>query len=303
MIGVQVFRKEDAFDPRTDPIVRVQARRLRAKLMRYYSEEGRFDLLTIELPKGGYAPVFQSREAAPPTKRSVGAALVSRNSIVVLPFLNHSGDAELDAFGKGVGDEVVHRLAQLPGLRVRKADGDGDAEASGQDGGRAHGGRDRPPRRQPRPRQRPPARRGDRSVSLVGVGGRRYGRCVRRAGARRRGGHTQGGTRRRRGAWRVPRRARRRQSRGAEPVPSGPLPPQPAHRGRADEGGRLLREGARGGFRVGDRAQRPRRRLRPARALRGPRTGRGLEQGRRSRGLSRDDRRRRRRKRTPRWRT
>ena len=31
VIGVQVFGKEDTFDPRTDPIVRVQARRLRAK--------------------------------------------------------------------------------------------------------------------------------------------------------------------------------------------------------------------------------------------------------------------------------
>ena len=50
---------------------------------------------------------------------------------MVHPFLNHSGDGELDAFGKGVGDEVVHRLAQLPGLRVRKADSDGDAEARG----------------------------------------------------------------------------------------------------------------------------------------------------------------------------
>ena len=43
VIGVQVFRKEDSFDPRTDPIVRVQARRLRAKLVRYYREEGRAD--------------------------------------------------------------------------------------------------------------------------------------------------------------------------------------------------------------------------------------------------------------------
>jgi len=129
VIGVQVFRKEDVFDPRTDPIVRVQARRLRAKLMRYYSEEGRIDPLTIELPKGGYAPVFHGREAPPPTKRSVGAALVSRNSIVVLPFLNHSGDGELDAFGKGVGDEVVHRLAQLPGLRVLKAGDEAAATA------------------------------------------------------------------------------------------------------------------------------------------------------------------------------
>src|SRR4051812_27166461 len=40
VVGVQVFGKEDTFDPRTDPIVRVQARRLRAKLVRYYREEG-----------------------------------------------------------------------------------------------------------------------------------------------------------------------------------------------------------------------------------------------------------------------
>src|SRR5881296_3084592 len=43
VIGVQVFSKEESFDPRTDPIVRVQARRLRAKLVHYYREEGRAD--------------------------------------------------------------------------------------------------------------------------------------------------------------------------------------------------------------------------------------------------------------------
>ena len=36
VVGVQVFGKEASFDPRTDPIVRVQARRLRAKLGQYY---------------------------------------------------------------------------------------------------------------------------------------------------------------------------------------------------------------------------------------------------------------------------
>jgi len=128
VIGVQVFRKEDVFDPRTDPIVRVQARRLRAKLMRYYNEEGRTDTLTIELPKGGYAPVFHGREGQV-ARRTVGAALASRNSIVVLPFLNHSGDADTDAFCKGVADEVVHRLAQLPGLRVLKSGDNAEAMA------------------------------------------------------------------------------------------------------------------------------------------------------------------------------
>src|SRR6478672_4602892 len=47
VIGVEVFGKEDTFDPRTDPIVRVQARRLRAKLVQYYREEGRTDALII----------------------------------------------------------------------------------------------------------------------------------------------------------------------------------------------------------------------------------------------------------------
>ena len=63
VIGVQVFRKEESFDPRTDPIVRVQARRLRAKLVHYYQQEGPGDALVIELPKGGYAPVFRHRDA------------------------------------------------------------------------------------------------------------------------------------------------------------------------------------------------------------------------------------------------
>ena len=43
VIGVQVFGKEPSFDPRTDPIVRVQARRLRTRLARYYRDEGNTD--------------------------------------------------------------------------------------------------------------------------------------------------------------------------------------------------------------------------------------------------------------------
>src|SRR5436190_223971 len=63
VVGVQVFGKESSFDPRTDPIVRVQARRLRARLSRYYHDEGQQDEVVIELPKGGYAPVFKRRGA------------------------------------------------------------------------------------------------------------------------------------------------------------------------------------------------------------------------------------------------
>jgi len=49
-VGVQVFGRETAFDPRTDPVVRVQARRLRARLERYYREEGQNDDIVVDLP-------------------------------------------------------------------------------------------------------------------------------------------------------------------------------------------------------------------------------------------------------------
>src|SRR5438045_8657834 len=60
VVGVEVFGKDESFDPRNDPIVRVQARRLRAQLARYYREEGPGDDLVIELPKGGDGPTFRT---------------------------------------------------------------------------------------------------------------------------------------------------------------------------------------------------------------------------------------------------
>jgi hypothetical protein len=53
VIGVEVFGRGEAFDPKADSIVRVEARKLRAKLEEYYQNEGRADHLRIEIPKGG----------------------------------------------------------------------------------------------------------------------------------------------------------------------------------------------------------------------------------------------------------
>src|SRR3989442_9205547 len=57
-IAVGVFRRSREFDPGADPIVRVQARRLRSKLERYYQNEGRGEPVRIEYPVGSYSPVF-----------------------------------------------------------------------------------------------------------------------------------------------------------------------------------------------------------------------------------------------------
>lgn len=124
VIGVQVFGKEPSFDPRTDPIVRVQARRLRTRLARYYRDEGNADELIIDLPKGGYAPVFRVRDDAAATKRSLTATLASRNTVAVMPLADDSPGGTLDYFCRGLRDEIVHALTSIKALRVLAAKGD-----------------------------------------------------------------------------------------------------------------------------------------------------------------------------------
>jgi TolB-like protein/Tfp pilus assembly protein PilF len=65
LIGVEAFGRGDLFDPRLDPIVRTQARKLRARLAKYYLTEGAQDPVRIEFRKGSYAPTFE-RVGYPP---------------------------------------------------------------------------------------------------------------------------------------------------------------------------------------------------------------------------------------------
>jgi Tol biopolymer transport system component len=74
VIAVEVFGRKTDHDPSQDSIVRTEAGRLRARLAEYYLGEGQDDGIVIELPKGGYIPVFRLRTqpyqpAVPPGKR------------------------------------------------------------------------------------------------------------------------------------------------------------------------------------------------------------------------------------------
>lgn len=72
-IAVDVFGRPQSFDPQNDPIVRVQARRLRAVLEEYYAGEGASEPVIFYLPVGRYIPEFRAREGepAPATDESV----------------------------------------------------------------------------------------------------------------------------------------------------------------------------------------------------------------------------------------
>ena len=65
VLGLEVFDRGDDFDPRVDSIVRVEARRLRARLEDYYRGAGAADPVVISIPRGSYVPVFAHAAPAP----------------------------------------------------------------------------------------------------------------------------------------------------------------------------------------------------------------------------------------------
>ncbi len=112
VIGTNVFDRPPAYDTRLDPIVRVEARRLRSKLCAYYERDGRSDALVFELPKGRYSPVIRAR--GEPQQRTP----VLENKIAVLPFVNLSTDADAEYLSDGLTEDLINALTRISHLRV-----------------------------------------------------------------------------------------------------------------------------------------------------------------------------------------
>lgn len=110
-LGIDVFDRDSDYDQRFDPIVRVEARRLRIKLQEYYEKEGQADPVRIELAARGYVPVFRSTPARP-------RPAASKVTLAVLPFFDLSDGAVQNCFADGLTDELICALGSLGGLRV-----------------------------------------------------------------------------------------------------------------------------------------------------------------------------------------
>ncbi len=149
-LGTEVFDRPAAFDPRTDTIVRVEARRLRKKLQEYYEGPGNSDPVRIDIPTPGYSPSFHENlpplgmelipsSSAQPSRwlliALVGIVLATAaavaawwslsnskssdlRSVAVLPFANMSGDPAQEYFSDGFTEELIDRLSSIPDLRV-----------------------------------------------------------------------------------------------------------------------------------------------------------------------------------------
>jgi hypothetical protein len=96
-IGSKVFGRGADFNPKIDPIVRVQARNVRARLEQYYAGPGSRDPVIIELPKGAYVPVFRLRPQVATQRGWLVTALTVAAAVIVL-----AGTAIFEAHQKPV---------------------------------------------------------------------------------------------------------------------------------------------------------------------------------------------------------
>jgi len=125
-IATTVFGRDAGFDAATDPIVRIEARRLRRSLERFYLKEGRGDRLRISIPKGSYVPRFDiegearaAGEATEPTAPPRGRSAPRHHpSILVTPFEQEGDPSVCPNFRRGFTRQVVVGLARFSDLVV-----------------------------------------------------------------------------------------------------------------------------------------------------------------------------------------
>ena len=125
-IALEVFDRPETFDPAIDPIVRIEAVRVREKLREYYEVDGQIDPIHIDLPKGSYTPKIEfrhegvpqlARRRAPPTQEATPTV----PSVAVLPFDDLSAGQNLGYLGDGVAEDLITVLSRFPDLRLSPA--------------------------------------------------------------------------------------------------------------------------------------------------------------------------------------
>lgn len=115
-IAREVFGRGEEFDATRDPVVRIEAGRLRRRLEHYYFVAGGHDPVRIDIPKGRYVPRFtlQAQIGAERVKGRTNPASPplpeEGPTIAILPFRDLTGDPEHTFFLSGLVEELVNEV-------------------------------------------------------------------------------------------------------------------------------------------------------------------------------------------------
>lgn len=123
-IATEVFGRGKDFDPILDPIVRIEAGKLRRALDRYYLMQGKQDRIRIEIPKGTNVPTFREQNRMEPDKTS-GTKDASEDSfegdwpsVLLRPFQNLTGDPDNNYLGLGLLTELASEISRFQEIMV-----------------------------------------------------------------------------------------------------------------------------------------------------------------------------------------
>lgn len=130
-IALEVFDRDPSFDPQLDPVVRIEAGRLRRSLERYYLTEGKTSYVVVSIPKGKYVPQFQSRSRTPDFSAfdTDMEPAGDRVSLIVTPVLDQFPSPEEATFDTALIEEIItelytkHREIEIVIPAIRAHDG------------------------------------------------------------------------------------------------------------------------------------------------------------------------------------
>ena len=126
-IAVEAMGYEAEFDPQSNPVVRIHARKLRRALERYYYNNSSEDPIKIEIPKGTYVPVFLDNHVSSvvpdtsecPSHVTERAPIDSSDpTVAVVMFENLNEKDEYHFFARGLTAEILFSLTRFSGLSV-----------------------------------------------------------------------------------------------------------------------------------------------------------------------------------------
>jgi TolB-like protein len=123
-IATQVLGRDENFDQAIDPIVSIQANKLRRALERYYLLSGKEDTIHLEIPWGTYVPVFKTRTAVETKpvlhngKNQDTCFEESLPAVLIKPFTNLTNDKEKDYLGAGFAAELATEINRFQSVCV-----------------------------------------------------------------------------------------------------------------------------------------------------------------------------------------
>ena len=119
VVATNALGRAKDFDPRADPIVSIQASRLRRALQAYYQQDGRSEPIRITIPKGSYRAKFERAESLLAAGELDAKSLAGFGPCVaVVPIVDLNGSADEEYFSVGLTQELVAAIAAFRELNV-----------------------------------------------------------------------------------------------------------------------------------------------------------------------------------------